>query len=132
VLEASANASSANSTATSAGSTGTQTGSSADSSATSTIYNLLSEKGKILLGKQHNSIIVIDYPTNMAKVEEYLKEIDKKMASRVFKLKYLKASDVVGEKTSAASSATNATTSTTSSDYNTTSASGTGTSVKGN
>lgn len=63
---------------------------------TSTIYDLLSEKGRILLGKQPNSIIVIDYPTNIAKLEEYLKEMDRKMTSRVFKLKYLKATEVVG------------------------------------
>lgn len=61
-----------------------------------TIYNLLSEKGKVLLGQQPNSIIVIDYPINIAKIEEYLKEMDRKMTSRVFKLKYLKAADVVG------------------------------------
>jgi type II secretory pathway component HofQ len=61
-----------------------------------TIYDLLSEKGKILLGKQPNSIIVIDYPTNIARLEEYLKEMDRKMTSRVFKLKYLKATEVVG------------------------------------
>ena len=78
---------------------------STDSSATSstgsamqagTIYDLLSEKGKVFLGKQPNSLIVMDYPANIAKIEGYLKESDQKMATRVFKLKYLKASDVVG------------------------------------
>lgn len=70
--------------------------SSSQGATSNTLYDLLSEKGKILLGKQPNSIIVIDYPTNIAKIEEYLKEMDRKMTSRVFKLKYLKATEVVG------------------------------------
>lgn len=61
-----------------------------------TIYDLLSEKGRVLLGKQPNSIMVIDYPPNIKKIEEYLKAIDQKMTQRVFKLKYLKAAEVVG------------------------------------
>lgn len=63
----------------------------------STIYNLLSDKGKIFLGTQLNSIVVIDYLINVDKVEEYLKAIDQKVVSRVFKLKYLRAAEVVGE-----------------------------------
>ncbi len=62
-----------------------------------TVYDLLSDKGMILLGKQPNSVMVIDYPPNLKKVEEYLKAIDRKMTSKFFKLKYLKAADVVGE-----------------------------------
>lgn len=61
-----------------------------------TIYDLLSAKGQVFLGQQPNSIMVIDYPPNIKKVEDYLKEVDYKMSSRIFKLKYLKASDVVG------------------------------------
>ncbi|MEK6567341.1 MAG: hypothetical protein AABZ27_01205 [Candidatus Omnitrophota bacterium] len=61
-----------------------------------TIYDLLSAKGQVFLGEQPNSIMVIDYPPNIKKVEDYLKEVDYKMSSRIFKLKYLKASDVVG------------------------------------
>jgi len=61
-----------------------------------TIYNLLSKKGKVLLGNQPNSIIVIDYPVNISKIEEFLKVIDQSMTIRVFKLKYLKASEIVG------------------------------------
>lgn len=84
-----------------------------------TIYDLLSEKGKILLGKQPNSLVVMDYPPYVEKVEAYLKEVDQKMASRVFKLKYLKAADVVGQ------GGTNTTASTaTSNNANTTTATG--------
>ncbi|MDO8748860.1 MAG: hypothetical protein Q7J72_07105 [Candidatus Omnitrophota bacterium] len=63
----------------------------------STIYDLLSPKGKVFIGRQPNSIMVIDYPPNMRKVEDYLKEIDRRMSSQVFKLKYLKASDIAEE-----------------------------------
>ena|SRR3989338_835664 len=61
-----------------------------------TIYDLLSAKGKIFLGRQPNSIMVIDYPPNIKKLEDYLQEIDRRMSSRIFKLKYLKASDIAG------------------------------------
>lgn len=82
--------------------TQTQSASSAGSetnaqSLPNTIYDLLSEKGKILLGKQPNSLVVMDYPSYVEKVAAYLKEIDQKMDSKVFKLKYLKAADVVGQ-----------------------------------
>lgn len=62
----------------------------------STIYNLLSDKGRAFLGKQPNSIMVIDYPPHLEKIGAYLKEIDQKMTSRSFKLKYLKAAEVTG------------------------------------
>jgi len=72
---------------------------------TSIIYDLLSDKGKVLLGTQPNSIMVIDYPSNIARVEEYLRVIDQRMASRVFKLKFLKASEIVGETSATTTSA---------------------------
>lgn len=72
---------------------------------TSTIYDLISEKGIVLLGNQPNSIVVIDYPPNVLKIEGYLKAIDQKMGSRVFKLKYLKAAEIVGEAATASASA---------------------------
>ena len=72
---------------------------------TSTIYDLISEKGIVLLGKQPNSIVVIDYPPNVLKIEGYLKAIDQKMGSRVFKLKYLKATDIVGKAAASSASA---------------------------
>ncbi|MDD2702758.1 MAG: hypothetical protein PHC33_01960 [Candidatus Omnitrophica bacterium] len=74
----------------------------------STIYDLLSPQGKILLGEKPNSVIVIDYPVNVKKIEEYLDSIDQKMASRVFKLKYLKAADVVGQSAASAGTGTSA------------------------
>jgi len=60
------------------------------------LSGLLSNKGKILLGRQQNSLTVIDYPDNIKKFEEYIKVIDHRMESRVYKLKYLKAEEVVG------------------------------------
>ena len=62
----------------------------------SSIYSLLSEKGKILLGKQQNSIMVIDYPSNVKRVEDYVAVVDHKMTTRVFKLKYIKADELTG------------------------------------
>lgn len=87
--------------------------STATSSGPSSLYDLLSEKGKVLLGRQPNSLVVIDYPPSVEKVEAYLKEIDQKMSSRVFKLKYLKASDVVGQGSANTTSTSSPTTSTT-------------------
>jgi type II secretory pathway component GspD/PulD (secretin) len=63
----------------------------------STIFDLLSEDGKVLLGKQPNSLMVIDYPDNIAKIEEFINMVDRRMAFRVFKLKYLSASEIVGK-----------------------------------
>lgn len=60
------------------------------------IYDLLSERGKILHGQYPNSIMVIDYPVNVKKVEDYIQAVDQRMASRVFKLKYLRAVDISG------------------------------------
>lgn len=62
----------------------------------SNVYSLLSKKGKILLGRHQNSVIVMDYPENVKKIEEYLTAVDHKMTSKVFKLKYLKANEVLG------------------------------------
>ncbi|MDD5347574.1 MAG: hypothetical protein PHT59_03065 [Candidatus Omnitrophica bacterium] len=63
------------------------------------VYSLLSGQGKLLLGQQQNSLIVIDFPNNVARVEEYLKAIDHKLSTRVFKLKYLKADEIAGATT---------------------------------
>lgn len=62
-----------------------------------TIYDLLSEQGKIFLAKQPNSIMVIDYPENVEKVRAYLKMVDQGMDVKVFRLKYIKAQDVVND-----------------------------------
>lgn len=42
----------------------------------SSIKDLLSSEGKILYGDEPNSILVIDYPENIKKVEEYLAMVD--------------------------------------------------------
>lgn len=62
-----------------------------------TIYDLLSDKGKILLGIQPNSIMVIDYPSNIGKIEEFLKIADVKMATQVFRLKHLSVKELFSE-----------------------------------
>lgn len=61
------------------------------------LYSLLSDKGKAFLAQQQNAITVIDYPRHVASVEEYLGVIDQKMQVKTFKLKYLKASEVMGQ-----------------------------------
>ena len=42
----------------------------------SDVKSLLSSEGKILFGSEPNSILVIDYPENVKKIEEYLKMVD--------------------------------------------------------
>ncbi|RKY38389.1 MAG: hypothetical protein DRP72_01870 [Candidatus Omnitrophota bacterium] len=83
-------------TASSEETEGTQEVGSTTSSKEATIYELLSEDGKVLLGIQPNSIMVIDYPENIEKIEAYINMVDKGMASRIFKLKYISAKDIVG------------------------------------
>ncbi len=61
------------------------------------IHTLLSDQGKIFLGKQSNSLIVTDHPANVEKIMVYLKSIDKGMSSKVFKLRYISAKDLIGE-----------------------------------
>jgi type II secretory pathway component HofQ len=63
----------------------------------STIYDLLSPEGKILLGKQLNSIVVIDYPPNVKKIGGFLKVADQEMATSVFKLKYFSVKELFPE-----------------------------------
>jgi len=71
-----------------------------------TIYNLLSPRGKILLGKYPNSIMVIDYPENIEKVATYIKMIDKGMESKIFKLKYIRVDEIIGEEKESESEST--------------------------
>ncbi|MFA7677586.1 MAG: hypothetical protein WCY34_05385 [Candidatus Omnitrophota bacterium] len=68
----------------------------ADSS-TANIYDLLSPIGKILLGRQRNIIMVIDYPDNVNKVENFVQAVDGRMASKVFKLKYISSKEIIVE-----------------------------------
>ncbi|MCX7926681.1 MAG: hypothetical protein N2606_00860 [Candidatus Omnitrophica bacterium] len=69
---------------------------SSDNQQVSGLFALLSKKGKILLVPQKNALTVIDYPENIKRVAQYLETVDHKMETRVFKLKYLKADEVVG------------------------------------
>lgn len=63
-----------------------------------TILDLLSEDGKILLGKQPNSIMVKDHPENVKFISEYLEMADKGMMTKVFQLKYIRADELLGIK----------------------------------
>ncbi|MCG2711370.1 MAG: secretin and TonB N-terminal domain-containing protein [Candidatus Omnitrophica bacterium] len=74
--------------------------SSSQSQGSADIYDLLSESGKILLGKNPNSIMVIDAPEKVEEIGKYLEMIDWGMESRIFKLNYLKAEDVAGKSSS--------------------------------
>ncbi|MDD3296540.1 MAG: hypothetical protein PHU64_04175 [Candidatus Omnitrophica bacterium] len=67
------------------------------STATANIYDLLSPIGKILLGRQRNIIMVIDYPDNVNKVENFIQAVDGRMTSRVFKLKYISSKEIIVE-----------------------------------
>lgn len=81
----------------------------------STIFDLLSTKGKVLLGSLPNSVLVIDYPKNIDRVDNFLKAIDKPMTKQVFRLKYIKASDLMGESKSGSAAAPGASAATTNS-----------------
>lgn len=63
------------------------------------IYDLLSPDGKLLLGKQLNSIVVIDYPANVKKIEEFIEVVDQKMAMLRLKLQYLSVKQLFSELT---------------------------------
>ncbi len=68
-----------------------------DGGGLATVYDLLSDLGQILLGRQRNLIMVIDYPENVEKIESFAKAVDGKMASRVFKLKYISSRQLATE-----------------------------------
>jgi type II secretory pathway component GspD/PulD (secretin) len=65
--------------------------------AASSIFDLLSSQGRILAGSQPNSLIVMDLPPNIEKIRKYLSVVDQRMSTRVYKLKYIRASDLVGD-----------------------------------
>jgi len=104
-------------------------GSSSLSRQESGVFDLISDKGKILLGDQPNTLTIVDSPLYVKKVEDYLKVVDQPMARRVFKLKYLRATDVVGQPV--ASSTSSSSTSTAGSTTSSTSSSGTSSSSSG-
>ncbi len=66
------------------------------SSQFSDIFSLLSSAGSILQGQQPNSIMVIDYPPNVERINEFLNMADQRMVSKVFRLNFLNAAEVVG------------------------------------
>ncbi|MCF7907592.1 MAG: hypothetical protein K9L86_01785 [Candidatus Omnitrophica bacterium] len=75
----------------------TSSTSTSEGSGLATVYDLLSDIGQILLGKQRNLIVVTDYPENVEKVENFAKAVDGKMASRVFKLKFISSQRLATE-----------------------------------
>ncbi|MBI4846619.1 MAG: hypothetical protein HY810_09175 [Candidatus Omnitrophica bacterium] len=62
----------------------------------SSIYDLLSEKGRVYSGKYNNSIMVVDYPENIKLIGEYMNMVDQGLLSKVFRLKYIKAKEIAG------------------------------------
>ena len=62
-----------------------------------TIFDLLSQAGKILLGNQPNTLMIIDYTENVEKIENYIQMVDQRMLSKVFQLKYLNVQDILGK-----------------------------------
>ena len=62
--------------------------------AANTISDLLSEDGKILLGKELNSIVIIDYPPHVEKIEKFIKAVDQKLTTHIFKLKHLSVKEL--------------------------------------
>ncbi|MFH1362836.1 MAG: hypothetical protein ABIH45_01320, partial [Candidatus Omnitrophota bacterium] len=62
-----------------------------------TVYDLLSELGKIFLGKQRNLIMVIDYPENVKRIENFAQAVDGSMDTRIFKLKYISSKEIATE-----------------------------------
>jgi len=68
-----------------------------DDEGLATVYDLLSDLGQILLGRQRNLIMVIDYPDNVEKIENFAKAVDGRMASKVFKLKYISSKTIASE-----------------------------------
>ncbi|MCF7873840.1 MAG: hypothetical protein K9L84_03520 [Candidatus Omnitrophica bacterium] len=53
------------------------------------IYDLLSSYGKIIPNKSTNSLVVIDYPSYVEQVENFVNLIDQKLTTRVFKIDYI-------------------------------------------
>lgn len=68
--------SSAGTSASSSSSTAAPAAAAASSSAANTIYDFLSDKGKIFFENAPNSIIVMDYPKNIERISEYLASMD--------------------------------------------------------
>ena len=75
---------------------GAEAGGGATGGSANTIFDLLSPDGKILLGQQPNSLMVVDHIENIRMITEYLGMVDRNMVNKVFKLKYIQASTLLG------------------------------------
>jgi type IV pilus secretin PilQ/predicted competence protein len=60
----------------------------------SVLENLKSQIGKVIVDEASGIAVVIDTKENLAQMEEAIKEIEYKLETRVFDLKYAKAEDV--------------------------------------
>jgi type IV pilus assembly protein PilQ len=58
------------------------------------ITSLISARGKIEIEPKTNSIIVTDTPANVHSIDEALKQMDKKIDTKVFRLNYAKPQDI--------------------------------------
>ena len=111
---------------------GAAAGDGATTGSASTIFDLLSSDGKIFLGQQPNSLMVRDHIENIRMIADYLGMVDRSMVNKIFKLKYIQASTLLGLETAAdseetSSDSTDSTTASTSSETSTSSASSMGT-----
>lgn len=98
---------------------GMSTGSSSSSNKkVSTILDLLSSDGRILLGNKPNSIMIIDYPKNVKSISEYIQMADKGVITKIFYLKYIRADELLGvaEEDSSSSDSDSSTSSSTEAD----------------
>ena len=94
---------------------GAEAGGGATTGAANTIFDLLSPDGKIFLGQQPNSLMVVDHIENIRTITEYLGMVDRNMVSKVFKLKYIQASTLLGVAAPVESQTTSSSSSTTAS-----------------
>lgn len=61
------------------------------------IYDLLSRHGKIIPNRHANSIVVIDYPRNVEKVERFIEVVDSTPSRRVFKIEHFSIKELFPE-----------------------------------
>ena len=102
-----------------AGDAGAAAGDGATTGSASTIFDLLSPDGKIFLGQQPNSLMVRDHIENIRMIADYLGMVDRSMVNKIFKLKYIQASTLLGLETAADSEETSSDSTTASTDSET-------------
>lgn len=61
------------------------------------IYDLLSSYGKIIPNKSNNSLIIIDYPEHVKKVEKLVKMMDQRIATKVIKIDHISVKQLFPE-----------------------------------